>query len=62
MNYSSAYSNGDCFGAVACPEFFHDVFDMSFDCFFGDEEEGRYVAISISSGYLLQNIHFTLAQ
>src|SRR5260370_23077944 len=35
---------------------------MSFDRLFGDEEELRYVAISISSGYLLQNIHFALAQ
>ena len=62
MNYSAAYTDGDRFGAVACPEFFHDVLDMSFDGFFGDEEEGRYVAISISSCNFLQNIHFTLAQ
>jgi hypothetical protein len=53
LNYSPAYSDGDSFRAVVRSEFFQDVLDMSFDCFFGDEEDGRYIAISISSGYLL---------
>ena len=62
LNDAAAYSDGDRFGAVACPEFFHDVLDMSLDRLFGDEEESRNVAISISSGYLLKNIHLPLAQ
>src|SRR5258708_39865367 len=35
---------------------------MSFHRLFGDEQKRRYVAISISAGYLLQNIHLTFAQ
>ena len=62
MDYPTAYSDGDGFGPVACSELFHDVLDMSFDRFFGDEEERRYVSISVSAGYLLQDIHFALAQ
>ena len=62
MDYPAAYSDGDSFGAVAGSEFFHDVLDMSFDRLFGDEEERRYIGVSISPGYLLQNIHFALAQ
>ncbi len=62
MDYPATYSDGDRFGAVAGSEFFHDVLDVSFDRFFGYEEERGYVAISISSGYLLQNIDFALAQ
>src|SRR3981189_2492497 len=62
MDYPAAYSDPDSFGAVAGSEFFHDVLDVSFDRFFGDEEERRYIAISISSGYLLQDVHFALAQ
>src|SRR6266403_154473 len=62
MDYPAAYSDGDGFGAVAGSEFFHNVFDVPFDCFFGDEEERRYIGVSISSSYLLQNIHFALAQ
>ena len=61
MDDPPAYSDRDSFGAIAGSKFFHNVFDMSFDRFFGDEEEGRYVAISISSGYLLQNIHLSSA-
>ena len=61
LNYSAAYSDGNSLGAVARSEFFQDVLDMSFDCFFRDEEQGRYVAVSIPSGYLLQNIHLSLA-
>ena len=62
MDDPAAYSDGDRFGAVAGSEFFHDVLNMAFDCFFGDEEESRYIAVSISSGNLLENIHFALAQ
>src|SRR5271155_80852 len=62
LDYPAAYSNGDSFGAVAGSKFFHDVLNMPFHRLFGDEEERRYIAISISPGYLLQNIHFTLAQ
>ena len=62
MDYPAAYSDGDSFGAVAGSEFFHDVLDMSFDGLFGDEEERRYIGVSISPGYLLQNIHFALTQ
>ncbi len=62
MDYPAAYSDGDSFGAVAGSEFFHDVLDMSFDRLFGDEEERRYIGVSISPGYLLQNVHFALAQ
>ena len=61
LNYSPAYCDGDSFGAVARPELFQDVLDVSFDGFFGDKEEDRYVAVSISSCYLLQNIHLSLA-
>ena len=61
VNYSPAYPDGDSFGAVVGAELFHDVLDMSFYRFFGDEEEGRYVAISISSGYLLQHVHLSFA-
>jgi hypothetical protein len=62
MDDPATYSDGDSFGAVAGSEFFHDVLDMAFDRLFGYEEERRYVAISVSSGYLLQDIHFALAQ
>ena len=61
MDYPAAYSDRDSFGAVAGSEFFHDVLNMSFDRFFGDEEERGNIAISISSRDLLQNIHFALA-
>ena len=50
MDYPAAYSDGDSFGAVAGSEFFHDVLDVSFDRLFGDEEERRYIGVSISSG------------
>ena len=58
----STNSDGDGFGTITRTEFLHDVLDMPFDRFFRDEEKRRYVAISISVGYLPKHLNLAFGQ
>jgi len=60
LNNPSANSNGDGFGAVFSAQFFHDVPDMHFDGFFGNEQQLRDVPVAITAGHVSQ--HFNLAR
>lgn len=55
-----AQADGDRLGSVAGAQFIHDVFDMDLDCFFGNEELSRDVAIAVSSSNLAENLHLPL--
>ena len=59
MNDSAADTDGHGLSPVAGAEFLHDVLDVNFDCFFGDEELVADIAISVAARDFAKHFDFT---
>src|SRR5258708_18809590 len=62
MDNAAADCDGDGLSAVAGAQLFHNVLDVDFDGFFGDEELAADVAVAIAFGDLSENFNLTRGQ
>src|SRR5215469_893059 len=62
LDNAAANADGDRLGSVASAEFFHDVFDMYFDCLFCDTKLISNIAVSIPAGDLAKYLHLAISK